>query len=128
MCKVFSRPYPTSVRGVLRAFSYDCDARNISIRISPPTDGEEAEVIVAITEDSRWQYSDWQILSVQDAKGSFVKVNRMLEEIEVEKDEGPRWWIEQGRVCGSQRLFLRLGMSWTGEAEIAIGQPGRLQT
>lgn len=124
MCKVFSRPYPSSIRGTLRAYVFDWNARELSISVSPPTTGDEAEIVIAVTESSRWGYLDWQVLGLRNAEGGNVDVEQLTDKSRLELDGGPRWWTEQGRIAGSKRILVRLGRAWTGDAELTIGQNG----
>jgi len=122
MCKVFSRPYPSSVRGTLHAFAFDWNTKQLSISLSSPSTGEEAEVIIAVTESARWGYSDWQVLGLRHPDRGTIDVEQVIEYSRLELDEGPRWWTEQGRIAGSKRILVRLGKAWTGDAELTLGQ------
>ena len=119
MCKVFSRPYPSLVRGTLHAYSYDWDLYQLKIRLSPLKHGD-AEVEVSVTESEEWGYAGhWALLSLGGIAGSLVTVERGANCSGVV--EYPTWWIEQGRVEGSKLVKIKLGRAWQGMAEVIVG-------
>ena len=115
---MFSRPYPSLVRGNLNAYRYDWDPYQLEMTLS--TSGTELEVQVSVTESEERGYAGhWAVLSVRGPEGLIV-AERAAGPCAVESPT-PSWWVERGRVEESKLVRIKLGPAWRGVAKVIVG-------
>ena len=119
MCKLFSRPYPSLVRGTLLAYNYDWNLYQLTLRLSPSKQGD-TEVEVSVTEGKELGYAGhWTLVSLRGMDGASVTVEKVTSCSGTV--EYPTWMIEQGRAEESKLVKIKLGRAWHGEAELIVG-------
>lgn len=127
MCKLFSRPFPSSVTGKLNSFAFNWTTSELHISITAPTEAsKQAEIVISVTEEDDWGWDgEWYLRNVIRENGEHVGVVRVKTEKELEiSGEGVRWWVENGWVVGSKLVKVRLGTGWQGKADVVVGMKG----
>lgn len=127
MCRLFSRPYPTSVSGDLHSFLFNWNTSQLTVTASPSaTQQTETEIVISVTEEDEWGWDgEWTLLSVTKDDGEQIGMVRVEREQDLDHHTtGVRWWVERAWVEGSKLVKVRLGRDWQGKADVVIGMVG----
>lgn len=112
MCRLFSRPYPTSVSGDLHSFLFNWNTSQLTVTASPSVKQQnEAEIVISVTEEDEWGWDgEWTVLSVTKDDGERIGTKRVEKEQDLDHHTtGVRWWVERAWVEGSKLVKVRLG-------------------
>lgn len=128
MCRLFSRPYPTSISGDLHSFVFNWNTSQLTVTASPvPHQQTETEIVISVTEEDEWGWDgEWTLMNVINEDGTHIGTRRVEkeEDLDVHTGSGVRWWVERAWVEGSKLVKIRLGKDWRGKADVIVGMVG----
>lgn len=102
MLHLFSRPYPSSISGVVNSFDFDMNTQTFQLTYTPATSATNY-TIISINEDFDAGWGEW-LVGLERPNGGKV-------------DEGR---VKLEKVAGSVRVWVMPG--WQGDLRIVLKQ------